>query len=276
MATDFGKCDFGHRSGGPACWRALVALLCLALNPLSAGELPDTIDQVRPSVVGVGSAYPPRGASDGGSIAFHGTGFVVGNGLQVVTALHVLPRELDSENGQALAVFVGHGSQSNARSARLARMDPQHDLALLELQGEPLTPLALADSRQAREGQSVAFTGFPLGLVLGLHPATHRGIISSIAPVLPPAGDARSLTAAQILARRDRFQVLQLDATAYPGNSGSPVYDPQNGRVWGVLNSTLVRQPDSPAAERPSGVSFAIPAEYVQKLLAAAAAESAD
>ena len=31
--------------------------------------------------------------------------------------------------------------------------------------------------------------------------------------------------------RDDPFRVFQLDATAYPGNSGSPVYDPMTGAV---------------------------------------------
>lgn len=269
MANNFEKCDLEHKTWRLPWLQALLTSLWLAVNSATAADLPDTVDKVRPSIVGVGSAYAPSNNLPGGSIAFHGTGFVVGNGLQVVTALHVLPRELDEENGQSLAVFTGHGNQSNARSAKIVKVDQQHDLVLLELQGQALQPLTLADSRQAREGQSVAFTGFPLGLVLGLHPATHRGIISSLAPMLPPAGDAASLTAAQIRARRDRFKVLQLDAISYPGNSGSPVYDPESGRVWGVLNSTLIRQPGSAAAERPSGVSFAIPAEFVQRLIAA-------
>ena len=33
----------------------------------------------------------------------------------------------------------------------------------------------------------------------------------------------------------------QLNGTAYPGNSGSPVYHPETGAVLGVVNSLFVK-----------------------------------
>ncbi len=39
-----------------------------------------------------------------------------------------------------------------------------------------------------REGQVVAFIGFPIGGVLGLSPVTHRGIISAVTPIALPGG----------------------------------------------------------------------------------------
>ncbi|MCW8949129.1 MAG: S1C family serine protease, partial [Sedimenticola sp.] len=59
----------------------------------------------------------------------------------------------------------------------------------------------------------------------------------------------------------------QLDGTAYPGNSGSPVYDSQSGRVVGVLNSVFVKESKETLLERPSGISYAIPVRYVHALL---------
>ena len=61
--------------------------------------------------------------------------------------------------------------------------------------------------------------------------------------------------------------MLQLDATAYPGNSGSPLYEVGSGQVVGVLNSVLVKSTKESALENPTGISYAIPIDYLNKLL---------
>jgi S1-C subfamily serine protease len=60
---------------------------------------------------------------------------------------------------------------------------------------------------------------------------------------------------------------MQLDGTAYPGNSGSPVYDPDSGVVYGVLNMTFLKNQKENALSQPSGISYAIPVRYVRELL---------
>ena len=37
------------------------------------------------------------------------------------------------------------------------------------------------------------------------------------------------------------FNIFQLDATAYPGNSGSPVFDVASGEVIGVINMVFIK-----------------------------------
>ncbi|HNM56654.1 MAG TPA: S1C family serine protease, partial [Thauera aminoaromatica] len=64
------------------------------------------------------------------------------------------------------------------------------------------------------------------------------------------------------------FRVYQLDATAYPGNSGSPLYDPASGEVIGVLNMVFVKSTKEKVLADPSGISYAIPVEYLQRLIA--------
>jgi S1-C subfamily serine protease len=66
---------------------------------------------------------------------------------------------------------------------------------------------------------------------------------------------------------RGPFPVFQLDATAYPGNSGSPVYDPATGEVIGVVNMVFVKGTKEAALERPSGITYAIPSRYLVELL---------
>ena len=81
------------------------------------------------------------------------------------------------------------------------------------------------------------------------------------------ADNARELSPAQLRAMRDPFNVFQLDAIAYPGNSGSPVYLAETGEVIGVVNSVFVKESREAVLERPSGISYAIPVRYLHALL---------
>ena len=88
-----------------------------------------------------------------------------------------------------------------------------------------------------------------------------------IFPVAQPADNAGNLSPAQLRRMRSPFNVFQLDATAYPGNSGSPVYRESDGQVIGVLNSVFVKGSRESALQNPSGISYAIPATWLKALL---------
>jgi S1-C subfamily serine protease len=66
------------------------------------------------------------------------------------------------------------------------------------------------------------------------------------------------------------FPVLQLDATAYPGNSGSPLYEIETGRVVGIINMVFVKGTRESTLSQPSGITFAVPVRHLEELLAAA------
>ena len=59
--------------------RPIAVLLILCLVPVaSSAGLPETIENVRPAIVGVGAMYPPRQPNrKGDPVAYLGTGFVV-------------------------------------------------------------------------------------------------------------------------------------------------------------------------------------------------------
>jgi S1-C subfamily serine protease len=151
---------------------------------------------------------------------------------------------------------------------RLA-VDSEHDIAVLKMEGQPLRPLKLRDSDSVVEGESLLFTGFPIGGVLGLFPATHRAMVSAIAPIALPSASSRQLDPKVIRRLRDStaFPVFQLDATAFPGNSGSPLYDPATGEVVGILNMVFVKGTKESALTQPSGISYAIPSRFLIDLL---------
>lgn len=238
------------------------------LLPVQAAELADTVDQVKASIVAIGTVQPTRQPP----AKFQATGFAVGQGQHIITNAHALPDFLDTPNKEMLAVFIGQGKQVEVRPAKKIASDAEHDLALLEIDGAPLPVLRLGASRPVREGQAIAFTGFPLGVVLGLFPVTHTGIISAISPVAIPMPMAGKLNATAIRRLKEEpYEVLQLDATAYPGSSGSPLYENTTGRVIGVINKVFVQESKESLLERPSGITYAIPVRYVQALLQRAA-----
>jgi serine protease Do len=139
---------------------------------------------------------------------------------------------------------------------------------VLRIAGEPLPSLVLQESPKVREGQVFAFTGFPLGNLLSLSAVTHRAMISSITALVLPSTNARQLNEKTVRdLKRGNFPVFQLDATAYPGNSGSPLYDMQTGGVVGIINMVSVRSTREAPAAQATGISFAIPAQFLQQLL---------
>jgi len=221
-----------------------------------------TIAKVAPSVVAIGT-YNPSGRP---RQVFRGTGFVVGNGHQVITNYHVLPKSVDKSRKEEIAVFSGRGKKVRYHKAKVVAKDPLHDLALLYI-SQPLPAMELANSGSEHEGQEIGFTGFPIGMVLGLYPVSHRGMISAISPAAQPQVASRVLSTSMVRAMRNPFNTLQLDATAYPGNSGSAVYDQHTTKVVGVINSVLVKSTKEAAIENPSGITYAIPVKYVHELL---------
>lgn len=241
---------------------SMAALVCSS-SSLGA-DLPDTVASVKRSVVGIGTYLQTRSPA----IVFSGTGFVVGDGLSVITNAHVVPDSLSTQGKETLGIVIREGDKIAFRPATLAGLNREHDLAHLRLADAPLPALRLSESDSAREGQELAFTGFPLGMVLGLHPATHRALLAAITPIVRPSLNARKLDARAIVQlQKAPFSIYQLDGTAYPGNSGSPVYDPASGTVVAVINMVFVKGLKESAITAPSGIAYAIPASHVRALL---------
>lgn len=249
----------GVRIGG------LLVMLAVVQGDIPwAADLSDTIARIKPGIVGIGTVHwarrPPA--------QLIATGFVVADGRHVLTNAHVLPENLDREHKEFLAVLSGAGHENAmVREAELVEKDAAHDVALLRIRGPAMHALALGDSEKVREGDLYAFTGFPLGMVLGMRPVTHRGIVSAITPIAIPQVSSRRLDAGMIKRLAGSFDVFQLDATAYPGNSGSPLFDPETGEVVGILNMVFVKESKESALDKPSGISYAIPINHARGIL---------
>lgn len=257
----------GSLTGFPFQARHILFLCvgCIFASPLLGNELSATIEAIKPSIVGIGTYQKTRSPA----VKFMGTGFAVGDGLSVVTNAHVIPEIMDHEGMESLVVIASkNGQEPGIRAATSLAHDREHDIALLKISGEPLPAMELGDSGTAREGQTFAFTGFPIGMVLGFHPVTHRGMLSSITPIVLPAHNSKQLDVKTVnQLKKSAYDVFQLDGTAYPGNSGSPLYDPQTGIVYGIINMVFVKGLKENALSHPSGITYAIPGNHVRELL---------
>jgi len=259
-----------HSKFAPLAKRSLAALLLgiASAAPADADRL-STIERVRGSVVAIGTLERTRTPQ----FQFLGTGFAVGDGSVIVTNAHVVPAILDVAHGETLAVMLPNRAreskdEAQVRDGKPLAVDSNSDLALIKMSGPPLPSLRIRDSDSVREGQEILFTGFPIGAVLGPYPATHSGMVSVVTPIAIPQARAAELDPKTL--RRlssGSFPVFQLDATAYPGNSGSPVYDSETGEVIGIINMVLVKSTKESVLSQPSGITYAVPSKYLQSLI---------
>ena len=165
-----------------------------------------------------------------------GSGVIVdaGNGY-IVTNHHVVDR--------ADEIVVGLTDGRNL-PARLVGVDPQVDLAVLQVESEALTALEFADSAALRVGDFVVAVGNPFGL--------DQTVTSGIVSALGRSG----------LGIEGYEDFIQTDASINPGNSGGALVD-LSGRVVGI-NTAIV----SPGRYGGSvGIGFAIPSNMVAAIM---------
>jgi S1-C subfamily serine protease len=243
---------------------SIPILLALFAGAAWGADLPATIVKVKPSIVGVGTYMAIRQQQH----RMLGTGFVVAGGNYAVTNSHVVPRDLDEGRRETVAVFFpAAANKANVRKAKVVKRDIAHDLCLLRFEGPGGRSMRLGRSEDVREGKLYAFTGFPILNALGLHPVTHRGIVSAVSPIVIPVASGKHLNRDVLKKLVRPFDVFQLDATAFPGNSGSPLFEIDSGRVVGIINSVFVKKTKEMAITNPSGISYAIPVGHLRNLL---------
>lgn len=240
----------------------LLLLCCFSLNT-SCHELIKRISAVKPSIVAIAILNPTASPR----LTLIGTGFAVGNGSQIATNAHVVAKILDDSKNEQYVVLSGHGASPKIHVIQQKKIDPEHDLAVLEI-NERITPLNLANDDYQPEGTELLFTGYPITDVLGLYPASNRAMLSAVTPIVIPANNASELSPKALRQLNQPFMIYQLDGTAYPGNSGSPVYLSSDGTVIGIINMVYVKQSKESVLSAPSGISYAIPSRHLRALLA--------
>lgn len=255
-------------------WKlASVLVPCLVLHAVSAvcvaGPSADPFIEVaarvRPSVVAVGSYH----SKDSPTVMYSGTGFVVGDGRLVATNAHVVDAVRQRNRQEQMKVFFPDGGPVDGRAVVLVGEDRVHDVALLRFDGAPARALELDSTNAGKQGQGVGVMGYPIGLRLGLVPAVHRGVVSAVVPAVLPLPTGVKLTPELTEALRNPYNLYQLDLVVFPGNSGSPMFDAESGKVIGIINKTLATRTREHLLDSPSGISYAVPVRWVVELLEA-------
>jgi S1-C subfamily serine protease len=166
-----------------------------------------------------------------------GSGFVWNKQGHIVTNFHVI------YGADAIKVTLADRSE---HQAKLVGLDPDHDLAVLQIQAPEgqLEPLAIGASHDLRVGQKVLAIGNPFGLD---HTLT-TGVVSAL---------GRSIKS---MSNRTIEGVIQTDAAINPGNSGGPLLD-SSGRLIGV--NTQIVSPSGAYA----GIGFAVPVDTVNRIV---------
>lgn len=242
----------------------IIALLVVAACAMGQDDpFPRVVAQLRPSVVAIGSYH----FQDTPTAAYFGTGFVVDDGRTVATNAHVLDMIRDAGRDEHLRVFFPDSHEVQGRVATVIARDDLHDLALLRFDGSPATALDTTDRGDPLQGESVGMLGYPLAAKLGVTPAVHRGVIAAIVPAVQPLPRGVKMTPALRRALSNPYHMYQLDLVAFPGNSGSPVFDARSGQVIAVINKTLAAKTREHLVASPSGVAYAVPARWVNRLI---------
>ncbi|QDV24619.1 transglutaminase family protein [Aureliella helgolandensis] len=158
------------------------------------------IEQVGPSVLTIKVS-----GRDGDQLQM-GTGFVIDPEGLIATNFHVIGEgrsfTVETRSGRKLPVT---GVESSDRPSDLA-------LIRVDVAGDPLPALSLANGELPRQGMQVLAFGNPLGL----QDSVVSGIVSAVREV-------------------EGREMIQLAIPVQPGNSGGPLVDSQ-GSVIGIIN----------------------------------------
>lgn len=258
---------------------ALIGLSNTFAQSSSNNPYPDVIRAIRSSIVGIGMVSPTASPA----FSLLATGFAVGDGRWIVTNAHTVPTALDHSKNEQLAIFQFQQAPGEplphltARIAELRQVDRERDIALLQIQGAPIPALNLRHKNGfLPEGSLVLFSGFALGQNFGNALTTHRGMVAAISPSTRSIPRAEGLNAEAVRAMRNApFMIYQLDATAFPGHSGSPMIDPETREVVGIISGGYVKRSRETAVQaaisQPTSITYAVPIQYVSELLQQAA-----
>jgi len=245
----------GVRAVAPFAGGVLAALAALILynilfpapRPLTQNQVNDTVAHVlasatpppayseqvfqiiQPSLVLIESKSSVANGPDQGSL---GTGIVIDEGGDILTALHVVA------NSSAIELIYADGSKS---TGQVITKQPQNDIAVVKPDQPPalLVPAILGNPRAMHIGDEAYVVGNPYGL----YSSMSAGVISGFDRSFQPTGTDIKLQG-----------LIQIDAAVNPGNSGGPLLN-RSGEVIGIVEG-LVNPTDQDFFV---GIGFAVP-----------------
>jgi len=217
-----------------------------------AKSLPDIVDEIEPSVVGISSTFEFKQTyNTWGWMGIQpdettqqavgtGTGIIMTEDGYIVTNAHVIYDDSEYKAGKAIEVSVLLSDESK-HDAKIIAYDIETDLAVLKIDETKLTPAVFGDSDDLRVGELVIAVGNPLGFEL--FGTVTSGIVSALNR--------------QISINDKEMTLIQTDAAINNGNSGGPLLN-SCGQVVGINSAKLSSSYGSNSATI-EGLGFAIP-----------------
>ncbi len=242
----------------------LPSLIDLA-SRTDAKSIPDIVDSVMPSVVGVSSTfeYTSSGMQSFGGFSFGfgnvepqtqqmvgtGTGIVMTKDGYIVTNAHVVYDDSEYKCGEAVEVSVLFSDdEQTQKEAKIVAYDTETDIAVLKVDANDLTPASFGDSDELRVGELVIAIGNPLGF--DLFGSVTSGIVSGLNR--------------QITINEKSMNLIQIDAAINSGNSGGPLVN-SCGQVIGINSAKMSSSYSSQASIE--GLGFAIPIDEAKVII---------
>jgi serine protease Do len=179
-----------------------------------------------------GAQVPRSVLGQGSGFVFRVAGALVAGKSYIMTNRHVV------EDAESIEVRLQDGRSFDAR---IKGIDPQSDVAVLEIDTDEVRPLRLGDSAELQVGDWALAIGNPFGLQ---HTLT-VGVVS-----------AKGRTSLGI---SDYEDFIQTDAAINPGNSGGPLVN-LDGEVVGMNTAIFSRSGGY------MGIGFAIPINLAKRV----------
>lgn len=174
-----------------------------------------------------------------------GTGFLASEDGYIVTNAHIV-----NQNNiiGLIKILVENKTEYNAQ---VVRIDNDYDLSIIKIMGDVKFQhfLQFATDKDIVDGHNACFVGYPLVPDFQKHGI---GISASISDGL--IKKKKQLT----YISKTEMDIIEISSDANKGNSGGPLFIPENGKVIGVITKRL--SADS------TGISFAVPIKYVRAL----------
>ena len=223
--------------------------------------LPDIVDKVMPSSVGVSSTFEVErqsysmwgyGQPQTYKASGTGTGIIMSDDGYIITNAHVI---YDSQNGYGCAKEVqvvlneDYYTGTTEYNATIVGYDTEEDIAVLKI--DPAFDLVAAEfgnSDDLRVGELVVAIGNPLGF--DLFGTVTTGIVSALNR--------------EVTINESTMSLIQTDTAINSGNSGGPLIN-SYGQVIGINSAKLSSSyGDSASIE---GLCFAIPMSHAMEVV---------
>ncbi|MDE5583849.1 MAG: trypsin-like peptidase domain-containing protein [Ruminococcus sp.] len=237
--------------------RDMPSLIDIA-SRTDAKSLPDIVDEIMPSVVGVASTFEyvmPYNTWGWGGFGMNsepqemratGTGIVMSEDGYVITNAHVIYDDSEYQCGEAIEVSIVFSDDSE-HEAKVIAYDTETDLAVLKVNETGLTPAEFGNSDDLRVGELVIAVGNPLGF--DLFGSVTSGIVSA--------------KNRKIDINEKSMTLIQTDTAINEGNSGGPLLN-SSGQVIGINSAKMSAGYGSASIE---GLGFAIPINEAKTII---------